>query len=101
MASPNAFYTLQPAFTGGEISSDVASRIDLDKYQVALLQAKNAIVRPYGAVRKRSGFLYCGPCKYHDKRTILVKLISPRQFHTCWNSVMNISASGATAYTLV
>lgn len=73
MASPNAFYTLQPAFTGGEISSDVASRIDLDKYQVALLQAENAIVRPYGAVRKRSGFLYCGPCKYHDKRTILVK----------------------------
>ena len=46
MASPNAFYTLQPAFTGGEISSDVASRIDLDKYQVALLQAENAIVRP-------------------------------------------------------
>ena len=43
MASPNAFYSVQPAFTGGEISGDVASRIDLDKYQVALLQAENAI----------------------------------------------------------
>ena len=53
MASPNAFYSIQPAFTGGEISVDVASRIDLDKYQVALLQAENAIVRPYWAVRKR------------------------------------------------
>lgn len=73
MASPNAFYSVQPAFTGGEISGDVASRIDLDKYQVALLQAENAIVRPYGAVRKRSGFLYCGTCKYPDRKTILVK----------------------------
>lgn len=73
MASPNAFYTVQPAFTGGEISADVASRIDLDKYQVSLLQAENAIVRPYGAVKKRPGFLYCGSCKYPDKKTILVK----------------------------
>lgn len=73
MASPNAFYTVQTAFTGGEISADVASRIDLDKYQVALLQAENALIRPYGAVKKRPGFLYCGNCKYPDKKAILVK----------------------------
>lgn len=73
MAAPNAFYSIQPAFTGGEISADVASRIDLDKYQVALLQAENAIVRPYGAVKKRPGLLYCGATKYADKKAILVK----------------------------
>lgn len=73
MAAPNAMYSVQPAFTGGEISSDVASRIDLDKYQVALLQAENAIIRPYGAVRKRPGFIYCGKTKYQDKKSILVK----------------------------
>lgn len=73
MAIPNAVYSVQPAFTGGEISSDVASRIDLDKYQVALLQAENAIVRPYGAVKKRPGFVYCGSTKHSDKRSILVK----------------------------
>ena len=73
MASPNAFYSIQPAFTGGEISVDVASRIDLDKYQVALLQAENAIVRPYGAVRKRPGMIYCGQTKYQDKKSMLVK----------------------------
>ena len=73
MASPNAFYSIQPAFTGGEISADVASRIDLDKYQVALLQAENAIVRPYGAVRKRPGMIYCGQTKYQDKKSMLVK----------------------------
>ncbi len=73
MASPNAFYSVQPAFTGGEISSDVASRIDLDKYQVALLQAENAIIRPYGAVKKRPGLVYCGATKYQGKKSILVK----------------------------
>ena len=73
MASPNAFYSVQPAFTGGEISSDVASRIDLDKYQVALLQAENAIIRPYGAVKKRPGMVYCGATKYQGKKSILVK----------------------------
>ncbi len=73
MASPDAFYTIQPAFTGGEISSDVASRVDLDKYQVALLQAENAIIRPYGAVRKRPGMIYCGATKYPDKKSMLVR----------------------------
>lgn len=73
MASPDAFYTIQPAFTGGEISSDVASRVDLDKYQVALLQAENAIIRPYGAVRKRPGMIYCGATKYQDKKAMLVR----------------------------
>ena len=60
---PNPYYAIQPAFTGGEISPDVASRVDLDKYQLALLQAENAIVRPYGAVTKRPGLLYCGAVK--------------------------------------
>lgn len=68
---PNEFYAIQPAFTGGEISGDVASRVDIDKYQLALLQAENAVIRPYGAVRKRPGFIFCGKCKYADKKAIL------------------------------
>ena len=77
MPGPNEFYVIQPAFTGGEISTDVASRIDLDKYQMALMQAENAIIRPYGAVKKRPGFIYCGKTKYHDNssnyKTRLIK----------------------------
>ena len=68
---PNAYYAIQPAFTGGEISPDVASRVDIDKYQLALLQAENAIVRPYGAVTKRPGLIYCGATKKADKKSIL------------------------------
>lgn len=61
MAQP--IHALQPAFTGGEISDDVASRVDLDKYQLALLNAENAIIRPYGSVKKRTGSQYCGTTK--------------------------------------
>ena len=37
------YYLLQPAFTGGEISAEVANRVDLDKYQFAVLQAYNCL----------------------------------------------------------
>lgn len=71
MAEPNPFYAIQPAFTGGEIAGEVASRVDLDKYQLALLQAENAIIRPYGPVRKRPGTIYCGQIKYAGSKVIL------------------------------
>lgn len=71
--NPNEFYAIQPAFTGGEISDDVASRVDLDKYQLSLLKAENAVVRPYGSVKKRQGSIYCGQTKYANKKTILQK----------------------------
>lgn len=53
-------YMVQPSFGAGELAPEVASRIDLDKYQNALLQARNAYIRPYGSVYKRGGTLYCG-----------------------------------------
>jgi len=48
-------YMLQPSFASGEISPDVASRVDLDKYQSALLQARNVFIRPYGSAYRRPG----------------------------------------------
>lgn len=73
MAQPTPFYSIQPAFTGGEISGEIASRVDLDKYQLALLQAENAIIRPYGPVYKRPGSIYAGRMKYDDRDAILVR----------------------------
>lgn len=73
MAQPTEFYVIQPAFTGGEISEDVASRVDLDKYQMSLLLAENAIIRPYGAVKKRPGTLFCGTAKYAERPARLVR----------------------------
>ncbi|MBQ2136378.1 MAG: hypothetical protein II430_00300 [Selenomonas sp.] len=66
------YYAIQPAFTGGEISEDVAARIDIDKYQLSLLQAKNVIINPYGSIKKRPGLKYCGSTK-NNGRAILKK----------------------------
>ena len=51
-------YMLQPSFAAGEISPDVASRVDLDKYASALLQAENVFIRPYGSAYRRPGTEY-------------------------------------------
>lgn len=72
MAGPTNFYVIQANFAGGEISADVASRIDLDKYQMSLLQAENAMVRPYSSVQKRAGTVFCGETKYSDRKAILI-----------------------------
>lgn len=73
MALMSNFYHIQPAFTTGEISRDVANRVDLEKYKSALLRAENAIIRPYGAVCRRGGSEYIGETKYPDKPAILVR----------------------------
>ena len=69
--SDEKIYLMQPSFTGGEISPEVANRIDLDKYQQALLNAENAYIRPYGAVYKRTGSEYCGQAK--DENVLLME----------------------------
>lgn len=66
------YYLLQPAFTGGEISEEVANRVDLDKYQYAVLQAYNCLVKPHGPIYRRPGMKYMTRTKYADKQCILV-----------------------------
>lgn len=66
------YYLLQPAFTGGEISAEVANRVDLDKYQFAILQAYNCLIKPHGPIYRRPGMKYMARTKYSDKACILV-----------------------------
>lgn len=66
-------YVIQSSFTTGEISPEVANRVDLDKYQSALLNAENAYIRPYGAVYKRTGSLFCGYAKSASVKLIEFK----------------------------
>lgn len=65
-------YMIQPAFTTGEISPAVGSRVDLDKYKSALLNAENTIIRPYGGCYRRQGSQYIGELKYSNKDAVLV-----------------------------
>lgn len=66
------YYLLQAAFTGGEISAEVANRVDLDKYQFAVLQAYNCLIKPHGPIYRRPGMKYMARTKYSDKACILV-----------------------------
>lgn len=66
-------YLMQSSFATGEVSPEVASRIDMEKYQAALLQAENCYIRPYGAVYKRPGSIYCGMAKKNKVRLIEFK----------------------------
>lgn len=66
------YYLLQTAFTGGEISAEVANRVDLDKYQLAVLQAYNCLIKPHGPIYRRPGMKYMVRTKYSDKACILV-----------------------------
>lgn len=49
---------IQTGFTLGEISPELYSRIDFNKYKQGLRTCLNAIVRPFGPVSRRSGFRY-------------------------------------------
>ena len=70
---------LQCSFNTGEISPDVANRVDMDKYKYALLKAKNVMVRPFGPVYKRSGLMYCLRTK-NDGPVITVPFASGNEF---------------------
>lgn len=65
-------YMIQPSFTTGEISPAVGSRVDLEKYRSALLNAENTVIRPYGGCYRRQGSQYIGELKYSDKDAVLV-----------------------------
>ena len=54
---------LQSSFATGIISEEVAARVDLQKYQMAVLKADNVCIRPYGSMYKRMGTVFCGEVK--------------------------------------
>lgn len=74
------YHLLQSAFTAGEISEEVANRVDLDKYQFALLKAENCLIKPYGPVYKRPGMKYVSAIKNADNACILVPFNSGQGF---------------------
>jgi hypothetical protein len=51
------FLTLQPAFTGGELSPSLTARVDMAKYAQGCRTLKNFKVQPHGGAAKRPGFL--------------------------------------------
>ena len=48
--------TIQTNFTGGEMSPEMQSRVDVSKYQAGIKRGENFLVRPQGGLSFRGGF---------------------------------------------
>lgn len=53
--------TFQSNFTGGELAPSMWSRPDVSKYQTAVKELRNFLIRPQGGVRNRGGTVDVGP----------------------------------------
>lgn len=56
----------------GEISPDMAGRIDHEKYASSCRLCLNAITRPHGSAYRRPGSPHIHPAKYADKECVLL-----------------------------
>lgn len=56
--------TLSRSFAGGEITPELADRVDLGQYQTGLAQCINAIIYPHGPAQKRGGTRLINHAKY-------------------------------------
>lgn len=61
--------TLNMSFAGGEISPELYSRQDLDKFASSSQLCRNFFVLPYGPVQRRSGFRFVNEVKFSNRRT--------------------------------
>lgn len=58
---------LARSFAGGEITNELAGRLDLAKYQTGLSLCRNFIVLPHGPVARRPGFEFVNEAKDSTK----------------------------------
>jgi hypothetical protein len=64
--------TLNRSFAGGEISPQLFSRLDLDKFQTGLALCLNCEVQPQGPIQNRAGFGYVLETKFSDQVSVLI-----------------------------
>lgn len=64
--------TFNRSFAGGEISPQLFSRIDLDKFQTGLALCQNMETLAQGPVQNRPGYQYVLAVKYSGAKTILL-----------------------------
>lgn len=79
--------TIQPSFTGGELSPSLYGRVDLARYQTSLKTCRNFIAMLYGGVRNRSGTKYIADAHDSSYRSRLI----PFAFSTTQTYVLEFS----------
>ena len=64
--------TFLKSFSSGEISPEMAGRIDDSKYQQGAATMRNFIAKPQGPAENRPGFLFVREVKDSTKQTRLI-----------------------------
>lgn len=64
--------TLLRSFAGGEITPELAGRLDLTKYQTGLSLARNFITLPHGPATRRPGFEFINEAKDSTRAVRLI-----------------------------
>lgn len=55
---------LKGSFVGGQVSPELQNRIDLEKFNTFLKEAKNTQIKPEGGISNRAGTVFIGVTKY-------------------------------------
>lgn len=63
---------LSRSFAGGEITPELAGRLDLTKYQTGLSLARNFITLPHGPAQRRPGFEFTNEAKDSTRKVRLI-----------------------------
>lgn len=79
-----ALHRLLNNFTGGQLSSQLDARVDLDKYDTGCRKLQNMRVLPWGGATFRAGTLFIAPARYSDRPCRLI----PFKFSTTVNFVI-------------
>lgn len=66
---------IQPSFTGGELSPELRSRVDLQKYSSGLALAKNFFIQPQGGVSNRPGLKYVATAKTPGSKARIIPFV--------------------------
>lgn len=91
--------TLLRSFAGGEITPELAARLDTTKWQTGLAKCLNFEIRPHGPAVNRAGTSYVLDTKDSSKKSVLLPFIySTTQAYVLefGDQYMRIHAAGAT-----
>lgn len=104
---------IQPSFAGGEISVDIAARVDLSKRAVAVERAENFVARVEGGMASRPGQLFVArakaatvrllPFEFNTEQTFILELTDQAmRFHAQGGQIVEaaVSISGVTSTTI-
>lgn len=78
------FTLIQTNFTAGEISPRMYGRVDIARYANGAKVVENAFPVVHGGAMRRYGTLFCSPCRYADRKAILVPYVfNTQQAYMC------------------